>query len=81
MMNEVKEFQTILQVIVSRLVKMIANEMIISDKEALNNLYSSKLYEKLEQQETKVWHLSVPTLYNIYIEEIKTGKIVFPEEA
>ncbi|WP_298847245.1 hypothetical protein [Clostridium sp.] len=80
-MNEVKEFQTILQVIVSRLVKMIANEMIISDKEALNNLYSSKLYEKLEQQETKVWHLSVPTLYNIYIEEIKTGKIVFPEEA
>ncbi|MBU3218146.1 hypothetical protein LL033_14500 [Clostridium estertheticum] len=80
-MSEVKEFQTILQVIVSRLVQMIAKEMIISDKDALNNLYSSKLYEKLEQQETKVWHLSVPTLYNIYIEEIKTGKIVFPEEA
>ncbi|WLC80059.1 hypothetical protein [Clostridium estertheticum] len=81
MMSEVKEFQTILQVIVSRLVQMIAKEMITSDKDALNNLYSSKLYEKLEQQETKVWHLSVPTLYNIYIEEIKTGKIVFPEEA
>ncbi|MBX4267999.1 hypothetical protein [Clostridium estertheticum] len=80
-MSEVKEFQTILQVIVSRLVQMIAKEMITSDKDALNNLYSSKLYEKLEQQETKVWHLSVPTLYNIYIEEIKTGKIVFPEEA
>ncbi|MCB2357839.1 hypothetical protein [Clostridium estertheticum] len=80
-MSEVKEFQTILQVIVSRLVQMIAKEMIISDKDALNNLYSSKLYEKLEQQETKVWHLSVPTLYNIYIEETKTGKIVFPEEA
>ena len=79
-MNETKEFQVILQVIVSRLVQMIAKEMNVSDKEALNNLYSSKLYEKLEQEETKLWHLSVPTLYSLFIEEIETGKITFPEE-
>ncbi|MBU3091718.1 hypothetical protein K2F40_09800 [Clostridium sp. CM028] len=80
-MSESKEFQAILQVIVSRLVQIIAKEMNISDKDALNNFYSSKLYEKLEQEETKVWHLSVPTLYSLYVEEIKTGKIIFPEEA
>lgn len=80
-MNEIKEFQAVLQVIVSQLVKMIASEMNISDKEALGNIYSSKLYEKLEHEETKVWHLSVPTLFSLFIEEQKTGKITFPEEA
>ena len=60
---------------------MIAKEMRISDKQALNLLYSSILYEKLEREETKVWHLSVPTLFELFIEEQETGKIIFPEEA
>ncbi|MBN4062976.1 hypothetical protein JYU21_02175 [Alkaliphilus sp. AH-315-G20] len=81
MMSEVREFQAVLQVIVSRLVHMISKEMKISDKEALNLLYSFKLYEKLEQEETKVWHLSVPTLFSLFIEEQETGNITFPEEA
>lgn len=80
-MSEKKEFQAILQVIVSRLAQMIAEEIDISDKDALNRLYSSKLYEKLEQEETKVWHLSVPTLYSLFVEEQETGKITFPQEA
>lgn len=80
-MSEAKEFQAVLQVIVSRLVQMIAKEMNISDKDALNILYSSKLYEKLEQEETKVWHLSVPTLFSLFVEEQETGNITFPEEA
>jgi len=80
-MSVLKEFQVVLQIIVSRLAQTISKEMNISDKEALNRLYVSKLYEKLEQEETKVWHLSVPTLYNLFIEEQDTGKITFPEEA
>lgn len=80
-MSEEKEFQAILQVIVSRLAQMIATEMDVSDKDALNRLYLSKLYEKLEQEETKVWHLSVPTLYSLFVEEQETGKVTFPREA
>lgn len=80
-MNELKEFQAVLQIISSRLVQMIAKEMRISNKQALNLLYSSMLYEKLEVEETKVWHLSVPTLFELFIEEQETGKIIFPEEA
>lgn len=80
-MNELKEFQVVLQIIVTRLAQTISIKMNISDKEALNRLYSSKLYEKLEQEETKVWHLSVPTLYSLFIEEQENGKITFPEEA
>ena len=80
-MSETKEFQAVLQVIVSRLAQLIAKEINISHKDALERLYSSKLYEKLEQEETKVWHLSVPTLYSLFVEEQETGKIKFPEEA
>ena len=32
-------------------------------------------------EETKLWHLSPLTLYNMYEGEVKTGKVVFPEEA
>lgn len=80
-MSEFKEFQVVLQIIATRLAETISIEMNISEKEALNRLYSSKLYEKLEQEETKVWHLSVPTLYSLFIEEQEDGKITFPEEA
>lgn len=81
MMSEIKEFQVVFQIIVSRLTQMIAKEMNLSDKDALNILYLSKLYEKLEHEETKVWHLSVPTLFSLFNEEQQTGKITFPEEA
>ena len=80
-LNELKQFQAVLQIISSRLVQMIAKEMRISDKQALTLLYSSILYEKFEVEETKVWHLSVPTLFELFIEEQETGKITFPEEA
>lgn len=80
-MDAIKEFQAVLQVIVSGLTQMIMEQQHLSEQEALNQLYSSKLYEKLEQENTKVWHLSIPTLYSLYIEEKETGKITFPEEA
>ena len=80
-MSEIKEFQAVFQIIVSRLAQMIANKSNLSDKDALNLLYSSKLYEKLEHEETKVWHLSVPTLFSLFKEEQQRGKITFPEEA
>jgi hypothetical protein len=44
-------------------------------------LYSSKLFEQLAREETKLWHLSVPTLYQMQKEEQETGKITYPEEA
>lgn len=40
-MDEIKEFQVILQIIVSRLVRMISKEMNLSGEDALNLLYLS----------------------------------------
>jgi hypothetical protein len=43
-------------------------------------LYNSKLYKLLEDEETKLWHLSYPILYDMLEEELTTGAITFPEE-
>ena len=43
-------------------------------------LYNSRLYSLLEDEETKLWHLSYPILYDMLEEELTTGEITFPEE-
>ena len=48
--------------------------------EAANILYDSQLYMELEDEETKVWRLGYPLLYDMLEEELTTGKITFPEE-
>jgi len=43
-------------------------------------LYNSRLYSLLEDEGTKLWHLSYPILYDMLEEELTTGEITFPEE-
>ncbi len=78
MSNEIK---AMLQFIIPRLIKTIMENMGLTEKDALTLLYSSKLYEQLDKEETKLWHLSVPTLFYMFREEQETGKITYPEEA
>jgi hypothetical protein len=75
------EIKAMLQFIIPRLIKTIMENMGLTEKDALTLLYSSKLYEQLDKEETKLWHLSVPTLFDMFREEQETGKITYPEEA
>jgi len=75
------ENKAMLEFIVPRLIKTIIEGMHVSEKDAFTLLYSSKLYEQLDREETKLWHLSVPTLYDMFKEEQDTGIITYPEEA
>lgn len=79
-MSEVS-IKAMLELIVPRLVKKIIETQNITEKEALTALYASELYRQLEREETKLWHLSVPTLFDLWLEEKKTGSITYPEEA
>lgn len=38
------------------------------------------VYEKLEREDTKLWHLSPLTIFNMFEEEQKTDKVTYPEE-
>lgn len=75
------EIKAMLVFIVPRLVRMLMEKQSLSEDEALTQLYSSELYRQLEREETKLWHLSVPTLYGLWLEEKETGQIAYPEEA
>ncbi|MDR2571483.1 MAG: hypothetical protein LBD23_14490 [Oscillospiraceae bacterium] len=48
--------------------------------EASDLLYNSELYKTLEDEETKVWRLGYPLLYDLLEEELTTGNISYPEE-
>ena len=77
-MIDTETFNAVLVAICMTLVNKIVAETSQNEDDAIRELYSSALYAALEREETKVWHYSVPMLYEIYKGEITTGKLVFP---
>ena len=76
---EKNEFAAILPVVIGGLVNKIIDEAQISEDEAFDKLYNSKLYAELENEETKVWTYSVPKLFDLYQNEINSGILELPE--
>ena len=56
------------------------NEYLVGGEKAVEMFYSSELYSRLEEEETKLWHLSAQALFDLFQEELDTGKITYPEE-
>jgi hypothetical protein len=73
------KFDAVFPIICSALVEKIVTELKISDKDAVTQLYSSRLYEMLEREETKVWQYSTEKLFELFLEERNSGKISFPQ--
>jgi hypothetical protein len=76
---ETNQFNLVLQTISTGLVGKIISETGFDEDTAMDKLYSSELYAALENEETKVWHYSVPKLYELWENETKTGQLVLPE--
>lgn len=74
-----EQFAAMMPYISADLVAMIANKQDISNEEAISKLYASKLYEALENEETKVWQYSTQMLYSLFEQEEKNGTIQFPD--
>ena len=75
------KFVAMMEMLVPQVVALITERKGVSAREAIGLLYASALYESLETEETKLWHLSAHTLYGLLEEELTTGKITYPEEA
>jgi hypothetical protein len=75
------EYKATLQMFVPMIIQTIIAKRKISVIEAVKLLYVSKLYDKLENEKTKLWHLSPLALYELLEMELNTGKIIFPTEA
>ena len=76
----VKSISPVIAMITPGILRLLMENRNLSLEEASQLLYNSSLYNTLEDEETKVWRLGYPLLYDLLEEELSTGKITFPEE-
>ncbi|MDR1389682.1 MAG: hypothetical protein LBJ31_06870 [Treponema sp.] len=79
-MDKEAQFKATLELLVPHIIDEIIKTRKIAEDDAFDVLYSSFLYSKLEDEATKLWHLSPLTLVSLLLEELETGTITFPEE-
>ena len=77
---EQKKFEDMLILLVPQIITRISDHMGWDEMKAISKFYASQVYALLEEEETKLWHLSPLTLCRMFEEEIKTGSVTFPEE-
>jgi len=75
------EFKATLQMLLPMVIQVIIENKYLSVIDAIKIFYKSQLYKKIEQESTKLWHLSPLALYELLEIELQTGKTVFPTEA
>ena len=66
---------TVLIFLVPQILEKIINEYKVDEEKSAEMFYSSELYKRLEEEETKLWHLSAFALFEMFQEELTTGKI------
>jgi len=76
---ENSKYAAILPVIIGGLTNKIIEETHVGEDEAFEKLYNSELYAALENEATKAWHYSVHKLFDLYQNEINTGKLELPD--
>jgi len=77
-MNQEK-LSAILAILNPAVIMMIMEKKGLTNVEATKLFYNSNVYAMLENEESKLWHLSPLTLYDIFDEELTTGIINYPE--
>ncbi|AEF81742.1 hypothetical protein [Leadbettera azotonutricia] len=75
-----EKLSALLAIIVPAVLQQLMEKRSIGSKEAADVLYNSSLYEMLENEESKLWHLSAETLYSLLEQELNCGVIQYPEE-
>ena len=76
-----EKLSALLAVLGPAVVQLIIDNRKLNNIEATSLFYNSALYAMLENEASKLWHLSPLTLYELLEEELATGNINYPEEA
>lgn len=72
--------EAILVILIPQIISLICEDTGADEITATDKFYSSKVYALLEREDTKLWHLSPLTLFNMFDEEQHTGAFTIPEE-
>ncbi len=72
-------FDSLFHFKIQEIISVIIDTRQLNFNQAVEYLYSSKLYESLCDEETKLWHLSSEKLFEILEGEKTTNKIEYPD--
>ena len=75
-----KSVSSVIAIITPGIIRLLMENRKLHLEDASEILYNSLLYQTLEDEETKLWRLGYPLLYDLLDEELTTGNITFPEE-
>ena len=75
-----EKFSAVIGLIVPKIIRLITENYPYDEVRAAQEFYRTEVYALLEQEETKLWHFSPLTLYNMFDEEKRTGSFDIPEE-
>ncbi|MCL2163054.1 MAG: hypothetical protein FWH55_01400 [Oscillospiraceae bacterium] len=75
-----KSISPVIAMITPGIINLLMENRGLSLEDASDVLYNSQLYKALEDEETKVWRLGYPLLYDLLEEELTVGEITYPEE-
>ena len=76
-----EKLSALLAILNPAVIQMIMDNKGLTNIEATKMFYTSALYAMMENEASKLWHLSPLTLCELFEEEIATGSINYPEEA
>lgn len=76
-----QKFEAMLTLLIPQVIHLITENYPYDELTASREFYESEVYSFLEQEDTKLWHFSPLTLFNMFDEEKKSGTFTFPEEA
>jgi len=75
-----EKLSALLTILIPSVIQLIMDNRKITNIEATKLLYCSSLYEMLENEASKLWHLSPLVLHELFEEELAIGHINYPEE-
>jgi hypothetical protein len=80
-MKDKNEISTLLGIcIIPQIISEIKEFYNHQEEIAIKEFYKSNIFDKLHDPRTGLWHLSVKTLSQIFLSEVKEQIIEFPEE-
>ena len=75
-----EKLSALLAVLNPSVVQLVMDNRKLPNIEAAKLFYNSALYAMLENEASKLWHLSPLILYELLEEELTTGIINYPDE-
>ena len=72
------QFRSLMQLNNPLIIREIIKSFGVDDKTAIEMFYSSSLYERYNEEKTKIWHYSPVVMATLLKQELETGEIEYP---